>query len=159
MGITAPEYLKDHRKRAWSVESTAKTKLEFFTNVHDYNSEMTIATSNLTRSQRSYLIKLKAGVLPLKVETGRYKGTKRELRTCDLCSSNVVEDEVHFLHRCRALKKVRKSYLKSTEIDWTRVNKKDKIELTKFLLQKENIKFRARWVEEMYSTRKDILYR
>ncbi len=151
--------LYQHSKQFWDLEATTKTKLEFFVNVHNKDSELTIATSNLTRVQRSYLIKLKSGVLPLKVETGRYKGTKRELRTCDLCDSKEIEDERHFLIHCRALKRVRKAYLKSEEIEWGDINKKDHIAVTKHVLSKNHIKFGAKWIEDMYNTRKNLLYR
>ena len=141
------------------MEATTKPKLEFLMNVHDFDSNMTIATSNLTRAQRSYLIKLKARVLPLKVETGRYKGTKRELRVCDLCNMGVLEDERHFLFKCCTLKKVRKPYLRSKDVDWGQINKKDHNAVMKLVLSKEYIKLGAKWVEDMYMTRKGILYR
>ena len=55
---------------------------------------------NLERNQRSVLAQLRFSILPLKLETGRFTGTKPEDRLCDICNSGAVEDECHFLFHC-----------------------------------------------------------
>ena len=52
-------------------------------------------------------MKFKCGVLPLLIETGRYKDIPRELRTCKICDSGSVESEHHFLMECTSLQEVR----------------------------------------------------
>ena len=43
---------------------------------------------------------MRCGILPLRVETCRYIGQKREDRKCELCNLNEVEDEIHFVLKC-----------------------------------------------------------
>ncbi len=40
------------------------------------------------------------GVLPLAIETGRFKSIPLEERVCVLCNINVIEDEMHMLCTC-----------------------------------------------------------
>ena len=47
-------------------------------------------------------MRLRAGVARLQVETGRYTGTVRCDRICNMCDWGVVEDEEHFVEECGA---------------------------------------------------------
>ena len=55
---------------------------------------------NLCKSERSHLAQFRCGILPLRIETGRYSGEKVEERVCDFCTSNATEYEKHFLLNC-----------------------------------------------------------
>ena len=46
------------------------------------------------------LAKLTAGTLPLCIEKGRYEVKNLESRTCPICKTNEVEDEIHFVVTC-----------------------------------------------------------
>ena len=61
--------------------------------------------NNFPRYKRSLLAQFRTGVLPLRIETGRFHLTKDpvtklyrklniEERTCLICNSNAIEDEV-----------------------------------------------------------------
>ena len=58
--------------------------------------------------QRQLVSMLRMGVLPLRIETGRYeackvvgsKGVPVEFRVCKCCSLCKVEDEIHFSFEC-----------------------------------------------------------
>ena len=39
-------------------------------------------------------------ILPLRIETGRFRNLPVEQRICELCELDMVEDEVHFLCTC-----------------------------------------------------------
>ena len=54
----------------------------------------------MTRSQRSLIAKLRLGILPINIETGRYSGLPRDERFCPLCSNNEVESEAHVMLYC-----------------------------------------------------------
>ena len=49
---------------------------------------------NLLRNERSVLAQFRCGVLPLRIETGRFVGEKPEERLCRLCNDNSPEDEM-----------------------------------------------------------------
>lgn len=73
----------------------------------------------LSRYQRSLLAKFRLGILPLRIETGRFNlktdpitGKMRSLhineRVCQMCDLNVIEDEEHFLLKCPCYEEIRK---------------------------------------------------
>ena len=75
----------------------------------------------MPRQLRSILAQLRLGILPLYIETGRYKtkidpvtGKRRNLkseeRLCELCDTNSVEDEFHFIFCCNFYINERKYY-------------------------------------------------
>jgi len=58
---------------------------------------------NLQRHHRSrsVLAQLRSGfLLPLHIETGRYRGVKLEERICSFCNMGIVETESHFFLDC-----------------------------------------------------------
>ena len=57
-------------------------------------------TLDIPKPIRSTMAMFRCGVLPLRLETGRYKGEPVEDRICSMCVLNVVETEKHFLLQC-----------------------------------------------------------
>ena len=55
---------------------------------------------NIPKFQRSILAQFRCWILPIRVETGRYKGESLEDRLCNFCSKDEIEDEYHFLLNC-----------------------------------------------------------
>ena len=66
---------------------------------------------NLTRSERSVMAQFRCGVLPLRIETGRFVGEQVGDRLCRFCDLNLVEDEKHFLLVCPSYVHLRDSNL------------------------------------------------
>ena len=149
--------LMEQARRSWAVESTTKPKLRTFIRINDYENPGTLIESNLPRVQRSLVTTFKAGVLLLKVETGRYKGTKDELRYCDLCRTKKVEDELHFIFECPALKYTRDPFIKTKRRKLVGDNGEDVV-LLKLLLSKDHIKEFGVFLAKMYTARKSIMY-
>ncbi len=73
-------------------------------------SELNLMLSYMSRSERSLLAQLRVGVLPLRIETGRYCNLKLEERICELCSQD-IEDETHFVCSCQTFEDLRKQLL------------------------------------------------
>ncbi len=65
---------------------------------------------NLTRSQRSLIAQLRLGILPLELETGRFRNINVEQRFCPFCKDQ-VEDETHFIFVCPKYDCHRRSFL------------------------------------------------
>ena len=86
------EMLQIKARTQWEMESDSKEKLRTFVKIHNYEITKHLVNNNLSKSQRSLVFKFKAAVLPLKIETGRFKGTNRELRLCDICNTDSVEE-------------------------------------------------------------------
>ena len=69
--------------------------------------------------KRRLMSMLRMGVLPLRIETGRYeackvvgsKGVPVEFRVCKCCALSKVEDEIHFVLECPLYSRLRVSLL------------------------------------------------
>ena len=61
---------------------------------------------------RNMLIRLRAGVLRLKVNEGRWMGIELGLRRCVICNKG-IEDEYHFILICDLYQDIRRIYLPS----------------------------------------------
>jgi hypothetical protein len=74
----------------------------------------------------SRMVRLRAGVLSLEVETGRRYGHPRWERICRWCDEEEVEDEVHLIDRCEAWKVQRarmwEAVREKDERQWGRVS-------------------------------------
>ena len=54
-----------------------------------------------------HIAQIRCGVLPLHIETGRYRNLKVEERLCKVCESQSVENEFHFIFDCPAYSQLR----------------------------------------------------
>ena len=69
----------------------------------------------LIRSEehRKNFTRLRISAHRLRIEQGRYQGTPRQSRTCLRCSSDEVDDEMHFLFDCKFLANLRTEMLQT----------------------------------------------
>ena len=142
----------------WHLEAIGKSKLCTFVKIHNFEDRKVLLKANLERHDRSLVAKLKSGILPLCLETGRYKGMNREDRTCQVCDKLEVEDETHFLFVCKPLKAIRKPYVKAIRREFPSMNKKDYIGMLKVMVDSDHIKEFSLWLEKMFLKRREILY-
>ena len=66
---------------------------------YDYTQEDYL-NLNIPKYHRSIFAQFRAGILPLQVEVGRYRGLELSERECTLCDQEAVEDEFHVLCSC-----------------------------------------------------------
>ena len=95
-----------------------------------YNTEK-YCNLNLKRSQRSLIAKLRLGILPIRVETGRYNNTIRQERICLICNNGNIEDEYHVMFYCEVYKASRSTlltYASQIEKDFRTFNDTQKLE-------------------------------
>jgi hypothetical protein len=64
-------------------------------------------TLNLKRNERAILSQFRCGILPLRIETGRFNGEAPDERLCRFCTMGAVEDENHFLISCECYSNIR----------------------------------------------------
>ncbi len=65
----------------------------------------------MSRPQRSLIAQLRLGILPIHIETGTFRGTQLDDRICQLCDTQEVEDENHFVCKCNLYNNLRKNYV------------------------------------------------
>ncbi len=77
------------QQQQWKVDIWKKSKLRNYVQIkNEYTTEPNVSF-NLKKGQRSLCAQLRASVLPLAVEVGRYKGIPEEQRLCVLCDLGV----------------------------------------------------------------------
>jgi hypothetical protein len=85
---------------SWQEKIIFKPKLRFYNKFKQVPITESYVSLNLSPIERSYLAQLRLGILPIEVETGRYKSIPLENRICKLCELANVEDEMHILLIC-----------------------------------------------------------
>ena len=89
-------------------EMLKKPKLRTFCLYKDDASTEDYVMKLMCRRERSLFAQFRHGILPLKVETGRFKNIPVHNRICELCAQD-VEDEMHFLCKCETYSDLRTS--------------------------------------------------
>ena len=110
------------------------------------------------RRQRSLIAQIRAGILPLHIETGRFMCIPVELRLCMFCDDNVCETEIHFLFECLLYSEIRQNFYREIAAvfpDFVNLDNEEKI---KYIWGEHVIKFTAIFCEEAMSKRRRCLY-
>ena len=84
----------------WANKVNSQPKLRTYKTFKSTYQRENYLLCNLDRSTRSLYVQFRFGILPLRIETGRYRGESVEDRKCVYCTQNSVEDEIHFLLYC-----------------------------------------------------------
>jgi len=140
----------------WLNDVNAKPKLRTY---KLYKTELAVenyVSMNLNRQERSVVAQFRSGILPLRVETGRFRGEAVEERLCTFCKQNVVEDEMHFLFHCDCyidLKDNLNQIMHENHLD-----NKTEIEIVNFLFQ-NNPRQIAKYLTSAFLKRRHILYK
>lgn len=107
--------LQELQSEQWRKEIENKPKLRTYKIFKQEFGKENFLGLNLERSERSFLAKFRCGILPLRIESGRYKGEEVEQRLCQVCQNDEVEDEKHFLFSCEAYSELRTVLFKYIE--------------------------------------------
>ena len=112
---------------------------------------------NLSVTERSFMAQLRFGILPIHVETGRFRNTKLEDRICTLCQLEEIEDESHFLFRCSCYNDIRNRWLNKVITkceNFDNLTESEKLTLLFTVYHRCTAKF----IVQCYTTRKSVLY-
>jgi hypothetical protein len=110
------------------------------------------------RHHRSILAQFRCGILPLKVETGRYQNIPAELRLCVLCEENVVENEFHFMLQCSKYDNLRNDLYRHALAYFPEFNNVNDNEKIKLLMTDSLVKYTAEFLCKCYHVRQKALY-
>ena len=113
--------------RQWKTNVGKKPKLRTYAKIKETYEVENYVVLNLERHQRSILAQLRAGILPLQVELGRFRNIKLEDRICTLCTANTVEDEYHMLFYCDLYTEERRMFTEQMPNDWTELQESLKL--------------------------------
>lgn len=96
----AEEKLRTNLETEWHNDIQSVPKLRTYILFKSSYTVEKYLTLDLPKPIRSKLAMFRCGVLPLRIETGRYRGEPVEDRICNLCDLNEIETEKHFLLHC-----------------------------------------------------------
>ena len=123
-----------------------------------YKQEKYVQYQFLSRTHRSALAKFRAGVAPLRIETGRYESIPLPRRVC-FNYNDMIEDETHVLLFCPLYDEIRNELFQhayETEQSFNTLNDIDKL---CFLLSRdEMVKFSAKACSDILNTRRNFIY-
>jgi exonuclease III len=150
------ERLKGDFKHSWSDKAAVKVKLRTYIKFKSEFGVENYLKLNLDRSDRSFMAQLRLGILPLHVETGRFNRTPLAERICNLCRSNVVEDETHFVLHCQKYNRERDHLFrkaKESNDDFEQLTDVHKLRYLFTKLGRQTAKF----IKEAYNKRFNVI--
>ena len=103
---------------------------------------------------------LRCGTAPLRIETGRYENPRIDAseRYCNVCRTNTVEDEIHFLLICPVYNLERQKLFSIITSIYSDFNLMSTDEKFVFLMSDDNIcRFTAKTCHKMFEIRSNIL--
>jgi hypothetical protein len=138
----------------WITLVNSKPKLRFYRMFKELPNQEKYLHINLTPKERSAISQLRFGILPLAIETGRYKSIPLNQRICEMCDDHKVEDEIHVLFHCKQYKNERAIWFRKLELE-------DKDKNDKTLLLKHTFNHprqTSKCVAQIIAKRSIILY-
>jgi hypothetical protein len=104
---TAKNIFINMRNAEWKNLVQAKPKLRTYNKFKEDIKTENYVKYCIQRRRRSLFAQFRIGILPLHLETGRFRNKKVEERTCLICNSQDVENEEHFVCVCSMYNKLR----------------------------------------------------
>ena len=149
--------LRDKWSENWKNSLISKPKLRTYVLFKEEYVTEDFVKYCYSRSRRSLIAQLRCGVLPLHIETGRFRNLKPEERLCSLCNLQEVEDELHFICKCEALVEPRNVLYEMVQRKYNMFINLDIKE--KFIhLMKYEWKQMSIYIEKAWYIRRNIMY-
>lgn len=125
--LTIKKRIVDTYRQNWYTEINNSSRLETYSIFkHDFEREKYLNCIPENKYKIA-LTRLRTSSHNLAIETGRYDGTPREMRVCQSCTMNVVEDEYHFSLVCPRYRALHIKYLKQYYCHWPTLQKFDSL--------------------------------
>ena len=113
----------------------------------------------MRKSLRSMIAQLRCGILPLRIETGRFTHTELEDRLCLFCDRNDIETEKHSLFDCPLYVNERSTLYQTASKSCQDLLQLDNDDKLKILFTNENvIKHTGIFIKQSMAKRSSILY-
>ncbi len=138
----------------WEHHCSTKPKLRTYTTFKQNTETASHLKCNLPKFERSVISQLRLGILPLRIETGRYQNIPENLRTCTFCNNNAVENEVHFLFECDYYRMERTRLENAINVNLSILNNN-----VRFSIIFDHPYALGKYVRSALKKRKDSLYR
>ena len=97
---TVKEHLVEKDTHQWKLSVASKPKLRTYSLFIINPKTELYVTLLIPKCKRSIFCQFRSVILPLAIETGRYRNVPADERLCEISNLNLVEDEIHFLCFC-----------------------------------------------------------
>ncbi len=109
----------------------------------------------LSKRRLSLIAQPRIGILPLHIETGRFRNVELENRTCQVSKNNDIENKFRFICICNVYTEFRNAmYTKIKNIEFIDMTDKDKL----IYLMKYHWKDVSQYIELACPKRTNIIY-
>ena len=119
--------LNDLMYEQWSNEVHNKPKLRTYVQIKDTFEPEPCVLSNISRQRRSLLTQIRLGILPIKIETGRFRSFSVDQRIYVNCVK--VQNKIHFICECPLYNDFRETLYEHAKLvrnDFTTMGKQGK---------------------------------
>ena len=148
--------INEYYYNIWKADVTKVSKLRTYTTFKDNFETEQYVLLNLNKRERSLLAQFRCGILPLRVETGRYVGEPPEQRLCSFCNQIQIEDERHFLIQCTFYNDIRTDVF-NDQFSNIQFNILNDVEKLRYLVKNVPRKV-AKYIVKSYMRRRNALY-
>ena len=112
----------------------------------------------LSKSHRSFLAQFRCGILPIRIETGRFQGLHIRDRLCEVCNQCCIEDEIHFLLECPTYECERNTLFIKANFYYENFNElEDDVKLCIFMNDEDLFGSVAKYIDSAYHKRSEVL--
>lgn len=155
--------LHDQYSQKWKANTLKSQKLRTYVTFKDQLKPESYVISFISKFQRSSIAQLRCGILPLAMETERWKPKNirkpPDQRICLLCDINEPEDEFHFLFSCNKFSALREIFIKECQKAVPYFNNLDRAQKFTEVMEEKLIVPFSRFVSEIILMRRSIMYR
>ena len=134
-------HIREYHTKIWKekiLDQNASSRLKVYKAI---NSEfITPSYLSLPFNMRKVISKMRCSDHNLEIERGRYLDIDRDKRICYNCALNEVEDEEHFLLKCKTYQSARKKYHMTADNIYDFLNNENKENLAKFLIEASELR-------------------
>ena len=142
----------------WKENILTKPKLRTYITFKDeYGTENYVKYCS-SRFQRSLLAQIRCGILPIRIEVGRFNNEKEDKRICQVCDQQKIENEFHFICECSQYDIYRQdmyNYVKAKNVNFASFDNENKF----VYLMKYEWKQIGMYMEKAWQKRTSILYK
>ena len=137
---TTKENIPKYYKRLWKRKLTDPTlsRLQIYKII---NSEFTTPKHiGLPLHMRKIISKIRCSDHQLEIEKGRHLNIPREQRFCTICADGAIEDEEHFLLKCKTYQHIRVKYQLTADNIFDFLHSENQENLANFLIDACNLR-------------------
>jgi len=152
--VRARDAISQYYGAQWSRDIQTQPKLRTYRVFKTTFKCEDYVTMDLIKHERSILTQFRCGILPIRIETGRYVGEAPDQRLCVFCNRNAVEDERHLLFFCDMYNELRSQVFGDIIDRLGSVSVEDKLTS----LVTNHVRKTARFLTKAYTIRRTRVY-